>query len=185
MMTSFIRSLTAKALLALTTSVVATAALLVSPAVSAQEFKIGYVNSDRMLRDAAPAKAAQAKLEVEFGKREKELNDAAARLKTTADKFEKEQVTLAESERGRRQRDLVEQERELQRKRREFQEDLNQRKNEELSAVVERANRVIKQIFDAEKYDLILQDPVVFAGPRVDITDKVIKALNAAPAPTK
>ena len=185
MMTSFIRPLTAKALLALTTSVVATAALLVSPAVSAQEFKIGYVNSDRMLRDAVPAKAAQAKLEVEFGKREKELNDAAARLKTTADKFEKEQVTLAESERGRRQRDLVEQERELQRKRREFQEDLNQRKNEELSAVVERANRVIKQIFDAEKYDLILQDPVVFAGPRVDITDKVIKALNAAPAPTK
>jgi outer membrane protein len=185
MMTSFIRSLTAKALLALTTSLVATGALLVCPAVSAQEFKIGYVNSDRMLRDAAPAKAAQVKLEVEFGKREKELNDAAAKLKTAADKFEKEQVTLAESERGRRQRDLVEQERELQRKRREFQEDLNQRKNEELSAVVERANRVIKQIFDAEKYDLILQDPVVFAGPRVDITDKVIKALNAAPAPTK
>ena len=185
MMTSFIRPLTARTLLALATSVVAATALLAAPAVSAQEFKIGYVNSDRMLRDAAPAKAAQAKLEVEFGKREKELNDAAARLKTAADKFEKDQVTLAESERGRRQRDLVEQERDLQRKRREFQEDLNQRKNEELSAVVERANRVIKQIFDAEKYDLILQDPVVFAGPRVDITDKVIEALNAAPAPTK
>ena len=185
MMTSFIRPLTARTLLALATSVVAATALLAAPAVSAQEFKIGYVNSDRMLRDAAPAKAAQAKLEVEFGKREKELNDAAARLKTAADKFEKDQVTLAESERGRRQRDLVEQERDLQRKRREFQEDLNQRKNEELSSVVERANRVIKQIFDAEKYDLILQDPVVFAGPRVDITDKVIKALNAAPAPTK
>ncbi|MEN9485150.1 MAG: hypothetical protein RJB37_3030 [Pseudomonadota bacterium] len=185
MMTSFIRPLTARTLLALATSVVAATALLAAPAVSAQEFKIGYVNSDRMLRDAAPAKAAQAKLEVEFGKREKELNDAAARLKTAADKFEKDQVTLAESERGRRQRDLVEQERDLQRKRREFQEDLNQRKNEELSAVVERANRVIKQIFDSEKYDLILQDPVVFAGPRVDITDKVIKALNAAPAPTK
>lgn len=182
MMTSFLRPLTAKALLALSSSVVATAALLASPAVQAQEFKIGYVNSDRMLRDAAPAKAAQAKLEAEFGKREKELNDAAARLKTAADKFEKDQVTLAESERSRRQRDLVEQERDLQRKRREFQEDLNQRKNEELSAVVERANRVIKQIFDTEKYDLILQDPVVFAGPRVDITDKVIKALNAAPA---
>ncbi|WP_416222204.1 OmpH family outer membrane protein [Sphaerotilus sp.] len=184
-MTSFLRSLTAKALFALSTSVVATATLLASPAAMAQEFKIGYVNSDRMLRDAAPAKAAQAKLEVEFGKREKDLNDAAARLKTAADKFEKDQVTLAESERSRRQRDLVEQERDLQRKRREFQEDLNQRKNEELSAVVERANRVIKQIFDSEKYDLILQDPVVFAGPRVDITDKVIKALNASPAPAK
>ena len=182
MMTSFIRPLTARTLLALATSVVAATALLAAPAVSAQEFKIGYVNSDRMLRDAAPAKAAQAKLEVEFGTREKELNDAAARLKTAADKFEKDQVTLAESERGRRQRDLVEQERDLQRKRREFQEDLNQRKNEELASVVDRANKVIKQIFDSEKYDLILQDPVVFAGPRVDITDKVIKALNAAPA---
>ena len=147
------------------------------PAV-AQEMKIGYVNSDRVLRDATPAKAAQAKLEAEFGKREKDLNDAAARLKGAADKFEKDQVTLAESERARRQRDLVEQERDLQRKRREFQEDLNQRKNEELSAVVDRANKVIKQIFDAEKYDLILQDAIHFSA-RVDITKKVIDALNA------
>ena len=68
----------------------------------------------------------------------------------------------------------------MQRKRREFQEDLTQRKNEELAAVVERANRVIKQIFEQEKYDVILQE-AIFAGPRVDITEKVIKALNAAP----
>ena len=148
-------------------------------AAQAQELRIGYVNSDRVLRDATPAKAAQAKLEVEFGKREKELNDAAAKLKVAADKFDKDGPTLAESERNRRQRDLVEQDREIQRKRREYQEDLNQRKNEELSAVVERANKVIKQIFEQEKYDLILQD-AVFAGPRVDITDKVIKALNGA-----
>ena len=87
--------------------------------------------------------------------------------------------TLAEGEKNRRQRELVEQDRDLQRERREFQEDLNQRKNEELSGVVERANRVIKQIFEQEKYDLILQE-VIFAGPRVDITEKVIKALNAA-----
>ena len=69
----------------------------------------------------------------------------------------------------------------MQRKRREFQEDLTQRKNEELAAVVERANRVIKQIFEQEKYDVILQE-AVFAGPRVDITEKVIKVLNGAPA---
>jgi outer membrane protein len=146
--------------------------------VHAQELKIGYVNSDRVLRDAVPAKAAQAKLEAEFGKRDKELNDLASRLKGAADKLEKDAPTLAESERSRRQRELVDQDREIQRKRREFQEDLNQRKNEELAAVVERANKVIKQIFDAEKYDLILQE-AVFAGPKVDITDKVIKALNA------
>jgi len=147
-------------------------------AAAAQELKIGYVNSDRVLRDAVPAKAAQAKLEAEFSKRDKELNDLALRLKSAADKLEKDAPTLAESERNRRQRELVDQDREIQRKRREFQEDLNQRKNEELATVVERANKVIKQIFESEKYDLILQE-AVFAGPRADITEKVIKALNA------
>jgi outer membrane protein len=154
---------------------------LLAGAASAQELKIGYVNSERVLREANPAKAAQAKLETEFGKREKDLADQANRLKAAADKLEKEAPTLSEAEKSRRQRDLVEQDRDFQRKRREFQEDLNQRKNEELASVVERANRVIKQIFDQEKYDLILQE-VVFAGPKVDITEKVIKALNAAPA---
>jgi outer membrane protein len=144
----------------------------------AQELKIGYVNSERVMREANPAKAAQAKLEAEFGKREKDLTELGARLKAAADKLEKDAPTLAESERTRRQRELVEQDREFQRKRREFQEDLNQRKNEELAAVLERANKVIKQIFDQEKYDLILQDAVHWS-PRVDITKKVIDALNA------
>jgi outer membrane protein len=152
-------------------------ALATTPAL-AQELKLGYVNSERVLRDSAPAKAAQAKLEAEFGRRERELNDIRNRLKTAADKFEKDAPTLPEAEKNRRQRELVDQERDLQRKQREFQEDLNQRKNEELAAVVERANRVIRQIFETEKYDAILQE-VVFAGPRVDITDKVIRALNA------
>jgi outer membrane protein len=157
-------------------------ALLVASAgvtAGAQEIKIGYINGERVLRESIPAKAAQAKLEAEFGKRERELAEDANRLKADADKLDKEAPTLSESERTRRQRELVEQDRDLQRKRRAFQEDLNQRKNEELANVVERANRVIKQIFDSEKYDLIVQEGVVFAGPRVDITDKVIKALNA------
>jgi len=162
---------------------VAVAALLALAALAAQaqELKIGYVNSDRVLRDAVPAKAAQAKLESEFSKREKDLADLANKLKASGEKLDKDAPTLAESERARRQRDLVEQDREFQRKRREFQEDLSQRKNEELATVVERANKVIKQIFESEKYDLILQE-AVFAGPKIDITDKVIKALNAAPA---
>jgi outer membrane protein len=153
--------------------------LVASGLAMAQELKFGYVNSERVLREAIPAKAAQEKLQAEFGKRERELADQTAKLKAAADKLDKEAPTLAESERTRRQRELVEQDRDLQRKRREFQEDLNQRRNEELAGVVERANRVIKQIFESEKYDVILQE-VVFAGPRVDITDKVIKALNSA-----
>jgi len=156
------------------------ASFLTSVAFSAQaeEIKIGYVNSDRVLRDAVPAKAAQAKLEAEFSKRDKDLSDLAAKIKSASDKLEKEAPSLSESERTRRQRELLDQDREFQRKKREFQEDLTQRKNEELSVVVERANKVIKQIYDAEKYDLILQE-AVFAGPRIDITDKVVKALNA------
>jgi outer membrane protein len=152
--------------------------LVAAVAAQSQDIKIGYVNSERVLKEANPAKAAQAKLEAEFGKREKDLAEVANRLKTTADKLDKDGPTLSDAERTRRQRDLVEQDREFQRKRREFQEDLNQRKNEELSGVVERANKVIKQIFDAEKYDLILQDAVHWS-PRVDITKKVIDALNA------
>jgi len=157
----------------------AAAALLALPALSsAQELRIGYVSGERVLRDSIPAKAAQAKLEAEFAKREKDIAEIAARLKAMSEKLEKDAPTLAEAERGRRQRDLVEQDREFQRKRREFQEDLTQRKNEELGTVIERANKAIKQIFDAEKYDLILQD-ATFVSPRVDITEKVIKALNA------
>ncbi len=162
----------------------AAAAVLIAStgSVLAQELKIGYVNSERVLREAIPAKAAQTKLEAEFGKREKELTELAQRLKAAADKLEKDGPTLAPSEQQRRQRELVEQDRDIQRKRREFQEDLNQRRNEELAAVVERANRVIKQIFDSEKYDVILQE-VVFASSKVDITDKVIRGLNTPAAP--
>ena len=112
------------------------AALLAAASVGAQaqELKIGYVNSDRVLREATLAKAAQAKLEAEFSKRQKEGDDTANRLKAVADKLDKDAPTLSEAERNKRQRDLVDQDRELQRKRREFQEDLNQRKNEELAS---------------------------------------------------
>jgi outer membrane protein len=145
----------------------------------AQDFKIGVVNIDRIFREANTAKAAQAKLEQEFGKREKDLGDVGTQLKTLADKFEREAPTLSESQRASRQKQLVEQDRDFQRKRREFQEDLNARKNEELQQVIERANKVVKTVAETEKYDLVLQE-AVYANPKHDITDKVIKALNAA-----
>jgi outer membrane protein len=155
-------------------------ALLAVPAaaVSAQELKIGYVNSERVMRESNLAKAAQTKLETEFGRRERELREAGNRLQTAAEKLEKDAPLLSEAEKSRRQRELVETERDLQRKRREFQEDLQARRNEELQAVVDRANRVVKQIFEQEKYDLIVQD-ALHASARVDITKKVIDLLNA------
>jgi len=145
----------------------------------AEDFRIGFVNTDRIFREANTAKAAQAKLEQEFSRREKELNDMGNTLKSASDKFEREAPTLTESQRAQRQKQLVDQDRDFQRKRREFQEDLNARKNEELQQVLERANRVVKQVAEAEKYDVILQE-AVYINPKHDITDKVIKALNAA-----
>jgi len=147
-------------------------------AAQAQDFKVGFVNTDRIFRETNTAKAAQAKLEQEFARREKELNDLGTALKNASDKFEREAPTLAESQRSQRQKSLIDQDRDFQRKRREFQEDLNARKNEELQQVLDRANRVVKQVAEAEKYDVVLQE-AVYINPRHDITDKVIKALNA------
>ncbi len=145
----------------------------------AQEFKAGFVNTDRIFREANTAKTAQAKLEQEFSKREKELVDMGNTLKSATEKFEREAPTMAESQRVTRQRQLVDQDRDFQRKRREFQEDLGARKNEELGQVLERANKVVKQLAEAEKYDVILQE-AVYINPKHDITDKVLKAMNAA-----
>lgn len=143
----------------------------------AEDFRVGFVNTDRIFRETTTAKAAQTKLEQEFSRREKELNDLGNNLKTASEKFEREAPTLPESQRVARQKQLVDQDREFQRKRREFQEDLNARKSEELQQVLERANRVVKQVAEAEKYDLVLQE-AVYINPKHDITDKVIKALN-------
>lgn len=143
----------------------------------AQDLRVGFVSTDRVLKEAGIAKAAQAKLEQEFSRREKEINDIGARLKTDTEGFERDATTLSESQRVAKQRQLLDQDRDFQRKRREFQEDLNARKNEELQQVILRANKAIKDIAVAEKYDFIFQE-AVYVNPRNDITDKVIKALS-------
>ena len=145
----------------------------------AQEVRIGFINTDRIFKEANTAKQAQAKLEQEFSKREKDLNDSGNSLKTAVEKFEREAPTLSESQRVSRQKQLGEQDRDFQRKRREFQEELNARKNEEFQLVLERANRVIKQVAETEKYDLVLQE-AVYINPKHDITDKVLKVINSA-----
>jgi len=147
--------------------------------VRAEEIRIGFINTDRIFKEANTAKQAQTKLEQEFSKRDKDLIEFANNLKSSAEKFEREAPTLSESQRLSRQKQLGEQDRELQRKRREFQEELNARKNEEFQQVLERANRVIKQVAETEKFDLVLQE-AVYINPKHDITDKVLKVINAA-----
>ena len=139
--------------------------------------KIGFVNTERILRDSAPAKAAQAKIESEFKRRDQELQGLAANLRKMAEKYDKDAPVLSESDRQKRQRELSNMDTDLQRKRREFQEDFNRRRNEEFSGIVEKANAAIKRIADQESYDLIIQDAVT-VSPRVDITEKVIQALG-------
>lgn len=145
----------------------------------AQDFKIGFVSTERVLREANLAKASQAKLEQEFSRREKDLQAVGGQLKAASEKLEREAPTLPEAQRIARQRQLVDQDRDFQRKQREFQEDVTVRKNEELQQVLEKANRVIKQVAEVEKYDLILQE-AVYINPKHDITDKVLSGLNSA-----
>ena len=144
--------------------------------------KFGFVNTERILRDATPAIRAQKKIEIEFQKRDQELAKIAEQLKRMQDELDKNSVTMSESQRRNKEREFGDLNREFQRKQREFREDLNQRRNEELAQVVEHANRVIRQIAEQEKYDIIFQD-AVFASPRIDITDKVIKVLDANKPP--
>lgn len=141
------------------------------------EYKVGFVNTERLFRDAAPAKRAQQKLEKEFAARDAEIQKVAKQVRDLQAQLEKDGATMSEPDRRNKERDLANLSRDLQRAQREFREDLNLRRNEELASVQERANKVILQMAEVEKFDLILQDPVVFASPRIDITDKVIKAL--------
>jgi outer membrane protein len=146
--------------------------------------KFGFVNTERILRDAAPAQRAQKKIEAEFQKRDQELAKIAEQLKRMQDDIDKNSVTMGETQRRNREREFADLNRDFQRKQREFREDLNQRRNEELAQVVELANRVIRQIAEQEKFDIIFQD-AVFASPRIDITDRVIKALESGKPPAK
>jgi outer membrane protein len=160
-------------------SLVAVGAALAVPAapVQAQGTKIGFVSTERVLRDSKPAKAAQSKIEAEFKKRDDELQRLANNLRSQAQKFDKDAPVMSESERIKRQRQLADLDSDLQRKRREFQEDFNRRRNEEFSSIVEKADAAIKTIAEQQNYDLILQDAVT-VSPRVDITDQVLKALG-------
>ncbi|MFO1304343.1 MAG: OmpH family outer membrane protein [Burkholderiales bacterium] len=155
----------------------ALALALVTTAAHGADYKIGFVNTERLFREAAPAKRAQQKIEREFSARDAERQKLSKQVRDLQTTLDRDGPTMGEAERRNKERDLANQMRDLQRMDREIREDLNIRRNEELASVQERANKVIQQIAEAEKYDLIIQDPVVFASQRVDITDKVIKAL--------
>ena len=155
-----------------------TAALgVVSPAVA--QSSIGFVSLDRILREAPAAQRAQKKLEEEFSQRGQELSKMADQLKKLQGNMEKNAVTMSDSERQKREREFGDINRDFQRRQREFNEDLAQRRKEEFDGVLERTNRAVRKIAEAEKLDIVFQnEQVVWASTRIDITDKVIKALE-------
>lgn len=141
------------------------------------EVKVGFVNGQRVINESPQAAKAKKKLEKEFEKRDQELQKMAKQLQSLQENLEKNGLTMSESDRRAKEREFNDTNREFQRRQREFREDLNLRQNEEMASIYERVNRVIKQVAEAEKYDLILQE-AVYVGPKIDLTDKVIKTLQ-------
>lgn len=152
------------------------ALLLWGAAAGAAELKIGFIDQERITRESTPAERATKQLEKEFAPRAQELQRREAQIKTLQGQLEKEAMTMSEGDRRNKEQELARLSLDFQRMQREYREDLNLRRNQELSTLFERANRVIKQIAESEKYDLIVQE-AVYRNPRIDITDKVLKAL--------
>jgi len=156
-------------------------ALALASGPSLAQSRLGFVSLDRILHDAASAQRAQKKIEAEFSKRDQELGKLAEQLKRMQENLDKNSVTMSDTERSRRERELNDANRDFQRKQREFREDLQARRNEELSSIIARANEIIRKLAESEKLDIVFQqDQVVWASPRIDITDKVVKALDAS-----
>ena len=152
------------------------ALMLSAAAVGAAELKIGFIDAERINRESAPAEAATKRLEKEFAPRAQELQRREGQIKTLQGQLEKDAVTMSESDRRAKEQELSRLSLDFQRMQRSYSEDLNLRRNQELQTLFERANRVIKSIAEAEKFDLILQE-AVYRSPRLDITDRVLKAL--------
>jgi len=154
------------------------AAMMISGAQLAlgAELKIGFIDQERITRDSAPAERASKQLEKEFAPRSQELQRREAQIKTLQGQLEKDALTMSEADRRSKEQELGRLTLDFQRMQREYREDLNLRRNQELGALFERANRVIKQIAESEKYDIIFQE-AVYRNPKIDITDKVLKAL--------
>jgi outer membrane protein len=140
----------------------------------AADFRVGIVNTERILRESAPAVKAEKKIEKEFSIRDQEIKKVAKQAKDAQVLMDKEGLTLPDAEKRNKERELANLNMNLQRMQRSFSEDLNLRKNEEMSVVLEHANRAIQTLAEKEKYDLILQE-AVYRSPNIDITDKVLK----------
>jgi outer membrane protein len=139
--------------------------------------RIGFVYTERLMTESKLAKAADAKLQSEFSKRQKQLDDAVQKYKVSREKFDDEAPKLSDVDRTKRTRELLDMEKDVQRMQREYNEDLFQRKNEERAAIAQKAYKLIEQVAEQEHLDVVLQE-AIWASPRIDITDKIIRQLD-------
>lgn len=160
-----------------TTLVALLMTLAAAAPVFAAELKIGYIDTERLFRESSLSVKAQKKLEAEFSKRDQDIQKMVKQARDLQAQLEKEDMTLSAADKSRKERDLANLTTQIQRSQREFREDLNQRKQEEFNTIHERARVAILDIANKEKYDLIVEN-AVYASPRIDLTDRVLKALD-------
>jgi outer membrane protein len=158
-------------------SLFALVTILSSNAVAA-ELKVGYVQVDKILQEAPQTAESGKKLEREFSPRSQELDRTQKQIRDIEVSLDKEGVTLSESERRNKERDVSNLKIEFQRKQRELREDINLRKNEELSVLQDRINKAVQTVSETDGYDLVVYGGVAYASKKIDITDKVLKLLG-------
>jgi len=144
----------------------------------AAELKVGYVQVDKILKEAPQTAESGKKLEQEFSPRSLELDKMKNQISAIEATLENESITLTDTDRRNKQRQVSNLKIEFQRKQRELREDINIRKNEELSVLQDRINNAVKTVSEADGYDLVMYGGVAYASKKIDITDKVLKLLS-------
>lgn len=144
----------------------------------AAELKVGYVQVEKILQEAPQTAESGKKLEREFGPRSQELDKLSKQIKELESALEKDGLTITDAERRTKERDVQNFKVEFQRKQRELREDINLRKNEELTSLQDRINKAVQSVAKAENYDLVMYSGVAYAADKIDLTDKVLKLLG-------
>ncbi len=152
--------------------------VLASTCLNAAELKVGYVQVDKILQEAPQTAESSKKLEKEFGPRSQELDRMQKQIRDLESALDKDSVTMSETDKRNKERDVSNLKIEFQRKQRELREDINIRKNEELGALQDRINKAVQTVSEAEGYDLVVYSGVAYASKKIDITDKVLKSLG-------
>lgn len=151
---------------------------VVSFGTCAADLKIGYVQVDKILQEAPQTAESSKKLEKEFAPRSQELERMQKQIKDIESALDKDALTMSETDRKNKERDSSNLKIDFQRKQRELREDINLRKNEELAALQDRINKAVTSVSESEGYDLVVYGGVAYANKKIDITDKVLKALG-------